>query len=810
MTLLQDLRFAIRVLIKNPIFTLVAVATLALGIGANSAIFSVVNSILIRPLPYQRSEELVLINHVYPKLDLRAAVSVPGYLFYKDHSQSFQSMAAVKDWEANLTGDGEPERVDGTKVTGSFFATLGVPPAQGRDFAADDTETGRDHVAVISEGLWRRRLGGQANVIGHKITVNGESYSIIGVMPRGFAFGREFGATIDLFVPLAFTPQENVPDNFGWEFLTVVARLKPGVTQRQAQAELDTTAANLRHQYMNDADPSNWGIGVTSLRQSVVGDIRPALFVLFAAVGFVLLIACVNVANLLLARAAVRQKEIAIRLAVGAKRGRVIRQLLTESVLLALVGGGLGLLIAYWGVSLLVRLNETNIPRAQEIGLDGRVVLFTLGISVLTGILFGLAPAIRSSRNELVHALKDAGRSGSSGLRQRFRSSLVIAEISLSLVVLVGAGLLIRSFWRVQQVDPGFRADNILAMSLALPDYKYHKAVDQRLFFDRLLQATKALPGVQSVSETSALPLSGSTPSSSFYIEGRPVATGQQAPHGDYASVSPDYFQTLGIKLIRGRIFTEHDNSETAGVVIIDETVARKYWAGEDPIGRRITFEGERKNPLWREIIGIVGHVKSRALDGESRPQYYVPLDQRPESSMFLAVRTTGGPSSVAPAVRALIHSLDKDLPVYRVTTMEQLVASSLAQRQFSTLLLGVFALIALLLAAVGLYGVTAYSVTQRTHEIGLRVALGAQRSDVLKLVVGQGMVLTVIGVAIGLASAAALTRVMSTMLFGVAATDRTTFIAVSLVVVIVALLACYIPARRATKVDPLVALRYE
>ena len=810
MTALQDLRFAIRILLKNPLFTLVAVVTLALGIGANSAIFSVVNSILLRPLPYLRSQELVLINHVYKKLDLRASVSVPGYLYYKDHAQSFQNMAAVKDWEANLTGDGEPERIDGTKVTGNFFSTLGVAPRQGRDFSPDDTEAGRNHVAVISDGLWRRRFGADEHVMGRTIIVNGESYAIVGVMPRGFSYGREFGSPIDLFVPLTFTPQDAAPDNFGFEFLNVIARVKPGVTQPQAQAELDTIAANIRHQYMNDADASNWSIGVTSLRQFVVGDIRPALFILFAAVGFILLIACANVANLSLARAAVRQKEIAIRLAVGAKRIRVIRQLLTESVLLALIGGGLGLLIAYWGVDLLIRLNEKNIPRAQEIGLDGRVLLFTLGISVLTGILFGLAPAIRASKNELVRTLKEAGHSGSSGLSHRFRGSLVVIEIALSLVVLVGAGLLIRSLIRVQQVDAGFRADNILAMSLALPDYKYHKAVDQRVFFDRLLEATRALPGVQLASETSALPLGGSTPSSSFYIEGRPVAPGQQSPHGDYASVSPDYFQTLGIKLIRGRIFTEHDTSEAGGVAIIDEAMARKYWPNEDPIGKRITFEGGRQSPLWREIIGIAGHVKSRALDGESRPQYYVPLDQRPESSMFLAVRTTNGPASVAPAVRGLIHSLDKDLPVYRVTTMEQLVADSLAQRRFSALLLGVFGLLALLLAAVGLYGVMAYSVSQRTHEIGLRVALGAQQRDVLKLIVGQGLFLAVIGLAIGLVAAFAATRVMSAMLFGIGAADRTTFIAVSLLLAIVALLACYIPARRATKVDPLVALRYE
>lgn len=810
MTLLQDLRFAIRVLIKNPIFAVVAVATLALGIGANSAIFSVVNSVLLRPLPYYRSEELVLINHVYPKLDLRGSVSVPGYLFYKEHTQSFQSVAAARDWEANITGDGEPERVAATKVTSNFFDTLGVLPARGRDFAADDLEAGRDRVAVISEGLWQRRFGREANVVGRTITVNGESYSIVGVMPRSFAYGREFGATMDLFAPLAFTPQENVPENFGFEFLSVIARLKPGVTQQQAQAELDTTAANIRRQYMNSADASNWTIGLTSLRQFVVGDIQPALFVLFAAVGLVLLIACANVANLLLARAAGRQKEIAVRLALGAKRIRVIRQLLTESILLALIGGGLGLLIAYWGVDLLVRLNESNIPRAQEIGLDKRVVLFTLGMSVLTGILFGLVPAIRASSSELVLALKGGGRSGNSGMRHRFGGSLVIAEIALSLVVLVGAGLLIRSFLSLQHTDPGFRADNILALSLTLPDYKYPKEADRRIFLDRLLEGTKSLPGVQAVGETSSLPLSGAVPSSSFYIEGRPVASGQQAPHGDYASVTSDYFQTLGIKLVRGRVFTEHDNSDTSGVAIIDESMARKYWSTEDPIGKRITFEGGRQNPVWREIVGIVGHVKSQSLDAESRSQYYVPVDQRPESSMFLAVRTAGGPSSLAPAVRDLIHSLDKDLPIYRVTTMEQLVAVSMAQRRFSMLLLGVFALIALLLAAVGLYGVTAYSVTQRTHEIGLRVALGAQRSDVLKLVIGEGMLLAVIGVAIGLAAAFALTRVMSAMLFGVGATDRTTFVAVSTLLAIVTLLACWIAARRATRVDPLVALRYD
>ena len=809
MLMLQDLRFAVRGFVKNPLFTFVAVVTLALGIGANSAIFSVVNSVLLRPLPYKHSEDLVLINHLYPKLDLRAAVSVPAYLYYRDHTRSFQSMTAVKDWEANLSGDGEPERVDGTKVTGNFFGTLGVAPAQGRDFVADDLSSGRDHVTVISNGLWQRRFGGDARTLGRKIIVNGESYEIVGIMPRGFAYGREFGAVIDLYAPLVFKPEENVPDNFGWEFLTVIARLQSGVTEQQAQGELDTTAANIRQQYKNEAPPSDWGIGVTSLRQFVVGDIRFALFILLAAVGLVLLIACANVANLLLARAAVRQREIAIRLAVGARRSRVIVQLLIESVLLALLGGGCGLLIAYWSVDLLVRLNDTNIPRAQEIGLDWRVVWFTLGVSLLTGILFGLVPAIRGSKNELVQALSDAGRAGSSGLHSRFRNSLVVVELALSLVVLVGAGLLVRSFVRVRQVDPGFRPAQILSLSLSLPDYKYPKAAEQRRFFNRLLEGVKGLPGVQSVSEASSLPLSGS-PSASFIIEGHPIARGQQAPHGDYAAVTADYFQTLGIKLTRGRVFNQHDNVDTALVVIVDEAMARKYWPNEDPLGKRIAFDGTLKNPQWREIVGVVNHVKSRSLDGESRPQYYFPFDQRPDSSMFLAVRTLNQPASLTPAVRALISSLDKDLPVYRVTTMDQLVASSMAQRRFSMLLLGIFAVIALLLAAVGLYGVIAYSVTQRTREIGLRIALGAQQADVLKLILGQGLVLAGVGLALGLAAAVVLTRLMSTMLFGVSAMDRTTLVAVSLLLGFVALLASYIPARRATKVDPLVALKYE
>jgi putative ABC transport system permease protein len=810
-TLWQDLRYGFRTLLRKPGFTVVAVIALALGIGANTAIFSVVNSILLRPLAYKDPAALVVINHDYPKIGLKASVSAIGYTHYRDNAKSFESVAAMTGGSFNLTGGGDPERLNGSPVTHNFFNTLGASAALGRVFLPEEDQPGKNKVVVLSHAFWQRRFGGDPGLVNKTITLNDESYTVVGVMPASFQFGREIGQVVDLWTPIAFTPQQLSFNNLTNEFLFVFARMKPGVTIGQAQAELDTIAANLRQQYLPWAGSRNeWGLTTQSFSELVVGDIRLSLWILMGIVGLVLLIACANVANLLLARAADRQKEIAIRTALGAGRWRVIRQLLTESALLSLAGGALGLALAWWGISALVKVNEAQIPRANEIGLDWRVLAFTLGVSLLTGVIFGLVPALQISKADLHETLKEGGRTGSSGARAWVRNSLVVVEMALALVVLISAGLLIRSFWRVQQVNPGFAPRGVLAMSLGLPMTKYKEPAQRANFYQELLQRIRALPGVKLAGATSILPLSGNNSSGSFRIEGRVVPQGQSSPHGDRWAATTDYFSAMRIPLIRGRFFDDRDTMGSQPVAIIDETMQRKYWPNEDPVGKRITFQGGQQNPIWREIVGIVGHVKHKGLEGESRVQYYIPHSQVQNANMSLVVRTSGDPASLTGAVRGAISGLDKDLPVFRVKTMEQYVIDSMAQRRFAMTLLGIFASVALALAAVGLYGVLSYSITQRSHEIGVRMALGAQVRDVLRLVVGQGMLLAMIGVALGSVAAFLLTRLMANLLFGVKAGDPLTFAAIALLLTLVALVACFVPARRATKVDPIVALRYE
>src|SRR5947209_814292 len=811
-TLWQDIRYAARMLWKSPGFTAVAVIAVALGVGANSAIFSVVNAVLLKPLAYKDPGQLVLINHNYKKIDLRASVSAPGYAYYRDNAKSFSDVAAFGPMNVNLTGEGEPERLQGMSVTANFFQTLGARAAQGRTFSAEENREGNNKVVVLSDAFWRRRFGGVA-VVGKSVTLNGEPYTVVGVMPPGFQFGREFGPTgPDLWSPITFTPQQLDPNNnLTSEYLGVVARMKPGVSAGQAQAEMNSIADDLRRQYMPGMDESNWGLLLKPLDAFVVGQIRASLWILLGAVGFVLLIACANVANLLLARAAARQKEIAVRTALGASRWRVVRQLLTESVLLSLAGGATGLLLAMWGVDLLLKLNDNRLPRASEIGLDRNVLLFTLGVSFVTGIVFGLAPAFQTSRVNLHDTLKEGGRSGHAGVRRGVRNALVVAEMSFAVVLLVGAGLLIRSFTRLQQVSPGFEPRGALAMMVSLPANKYADPVQRAAFMRQMLEQVRALAGVKSAATITTLPMSGFNQSGSFGIEGKPTPRGQDSPHGSRWMASDDYFQTMGVPLVRGRYFDARDTADAPWVAIIDEAMARKYWPGEDPLGKRIAFEGTAQQPRWREIVGIVGHVKNEGLEGESRVQYYIPYAQRADSSnLFVVVRAEGDPASLAPAVRGAIAGVDRDLPAYRVTTMEQMVSDSLAQRRFAVFLLGVFAFIALVLAVVGLYGVMSYAVAQRTHEFGLRMALGAQRRDILRMVVGQGLLLVGVGLAAGLLGALALTRLMSSLLYGVSATDPLTYAGIALLLAAVALLASYVPARRATKVDPMVALRYE
>ncbi|MFY9571107.1 MAG: ABC transporter permease [Blastocatellia bacterium] len=811
-TLLQDLRYGARMLLKQPGFSVVAVIALALGIGANTAIFSVVNAILLRPLNYKDSDRLVQVYHNYPKLDLRASVSASGYSHYRDNCDSFEAIGAGTNWPVNLTDTGDPERLQGMAVTHTFFAMLGVDAARGRVISADEDQPGRNRVVVLTDNLWKRRFGADPNLVGNTIRLNGENYSVIGIMPPGFQFGREFGQAVDLYSPIAFTPQQLDPGRWRNEFLFVLARLKPNVTLDQAQAEMDTIAANVRQQYFGGGDandPSSWGLLLRSWRENVVGEIRPALLVLLAAVAFVLLIACANVANLLLARAALRNKEIAIRSALGAGRWRVIRQLLTESVLLAIVGGVLGLALAYWGIGALLSLNEDRIPRASEIGIDSGVLLFTAGVSLLTGVLFGIFPALQTSKSDLHAVLKEGGRSGSA--RRSVRGLFVVAEVALALVLLVGAGLLMKSFQKIQEVDPGFRAERLLTMQVSLPGGKYNEPQQIDAFFQQALEKIKTLPGVETAGVSTSVPMSGSGSSGSFSIEGRTVAPGEMAPWGNRWFAGASYFQTMGIPLVKGRYFDDRDVREAPQVAIIDTTMERKFWADEDPIGKRISFQRDPQgNPIWREVVGVAGHVKQRGLDGESPVQYYVPHRQLPISTVFLVVRTAAMPTSMAAAVRGAVQEVDRELPVFRVTTMERMVSDSMAQRRFAMTLLGIFALVALILASVGLYGVMSYSVTHRTNEIGIRMALGARVNDVLSMVVRQGMKLSLAGVGIGLAGAFALTRVMRTLLFGVSTTDPLTFAVVALILAGVSLVACYIPARRATKVDPMVALRYE
>lgn len=809
-TLLQDLRYGLRGLFRKPGFALTAILTLALGIGANTAIFSVINSILIRPLPYKDDGRLVVINHIYPKIDLKAPTSLFGYTYYRDHARSFESVTALKGSSFNLTDGGDPERLNGALVTSNLFRTLGVEVAMGRLLADDENQPGREKVVLLSDGLWRRRFGADPGILNRKIILNGEPYMVIGILPPHFQFGREIGQMIDLWAPIAFQPDLLTPDSLTFEYLFTVARLKPGVTIEQAQAEMDILAATLRQQYFSGADKSVWGLSLQYFRELVTGDIRPALWILLGAVALVLLIACVNVANLLLARAADRQKEIAIRTALGAGRWRIVRQLLTESLSLSLIGGVVGLLIASWGVSALVNLNEDRIPRAYEIGIDWWVLGYTLLASLATGILFGLAPALQISGADLHETLKEGGRIGTGAARGRVRSVLVVLEMAVALVLLIGSGLLIRSFWRLQQIDPGFDPQNTLTLNLSLPQPQYVDIGQRVMFYQQMLEKTRAIPGVVSAGAVMILPMSGNNASGSFAIQGHDVPQGQSLPHGDRWAATPGYFETMKIKLVRGRLFEDRDATNAPFVAIIDENMARKYWPDEDPIGKRISFEGGRQNPRWREIVGIVGHVKHSGLEGESRVQYYLPHSQFPSPDMAIAIKMQGSPSAITASVRDVVRGLDQNLPIFQVRTMEELVSNSMSQRRFLLWLFVIFAGLALVLAAVGLYGVMSYATLQRSHEIGVRMALGAQARDVLGMVLRQGMALALIGVAIGIVGALALTRLMKNLLFHIGTTDPLTFAAISLFLALVAALASYLPARRATRVDPMIALRYE
>jgi predicted permease len=824
-TLGQDLRYGARMLLRKPGFTLIAVITLALGIGANTAIFSIVNGVLLQPLPYPDSDQLTLITENFSQKGLnRITVSAREYLDYRDRSQSFSQVAAYRFQPFTLTGTGEAERLSGAVSSINLFAALGVIPALGRAFLPGEDRPGSNQVVVLSHGLWQRRWAADPGIIGRRFTFNGSTVEVIGVMPQGF----QFPPGVEVWMPIALG-DDLLGLREGPRNLRVLARLKPGVGLNAAQAEMNVIARQWEQEYPTSySEALGWSVTVTALREQMVGDLRPALQILLGAVGLVLLIACANVANLLLARSGARQREMAIRAALGASRLRVIRQLLTESVLLSLAGGALGLLWALWGVDLLLQLNPGVLPPATTVGIDATVLGFTLIVTLLTGIGFGLAPAFSAARPNLTETFKEGSANVTAGLRRfGLRSVLVVVEVALSLVLLAGAGLLVRSFLRVQSIDPGFNPENVLTMWMALPNANYQERHQIAAFYQQVLQRVGSLPGVESAGMIAGLPLGGSSWSGGFTTEAKPRPALEEVQEAYFRMVSPAYFRAMGIPIRRGRDFTEQDNESAPGAVLINETMARRFWPNEDPVGKRIKLpnpEPQRTwDAQWLTIVGVVGDVRAIGLEADSLPEIYFSYLQNPwrgvpsrpfmtqlGRTMALAVRSQIDTASLAAAVRREVAAVDKNQPVTNINTMGQLLDATMRSRRFNTLLLGIFAGIAALLAGVGIYGVMSFAVSQRTQEIGIRMALGAQRRDVLNLVVRQGMMLALIGVATGLIASLALTRLMRSLLFGVGATDALTFVVIPLLLSIIALLACWIPARRATKIDPMVALRYQ
>jgi putative ABC transport system permease protein len=802
-TLWQDLRYGARMLMKNPGFTLIAIITLGLGIGANTAIFSVVNSVLLRPLPYPNSERLMTIweDHRAQNGPADEWTSPTGFEDWRDQAKSFDQVAAFQGWQPTLTGQGDPERLVGAQVSHNAFSLLGVTPALGRSFRPEEDQRGVESVVIISNKLWRQRFGEDTSLVGKKISLNGEGLVVIGVMPAGFKFPIIADADIWRTIQPALRPG----CQRGCITIRVMARLKPGATESQARAELNAIAARIEQQFPD----TNSKIGVTliPLHEFLVGEVKTRMLALLVAVGFVLLIACANVANLLLARSAAREKEIAIRAALGAGRGRVARQLLSESLLLAMIGGAIGLLLAYWLLDLLLSFSPPETPRLDEIGVDGRALAYALAVTIFTGLLFGAAPVWRLFKTDLNQTLRDGKGSqlGQSG--RRALSALVVAETALALALLVGAGLLVRSFIRLQSVDPGFNPRNALTAVVALPQAVYPERNQIAPFYSQLLERVRALPGAQSVAAVSSLPLAGFDSDTSFVIEGRPESQPDQRPVAWYSSVTDDYFRTMGMRLLAGREFNERDNENSPRVVIISNATARRYFPNEDPIGKRI---GNGRPDGWAQIVGVTADVKHFGLSQDPRASMFYPYRQQPSRRMYIIARTAVDPLSLSSALRGAVAAMDKNLAVSNISAMEEITAQSIGQERFTLLLLGIFSAFALLLAVAGIYGVMSYAVAQRTQEIGVRVALGAQTRDVLKLVIAQGMALALAGVGIGLAAALALTRFISGLLFGVSATDPITFASVAALLALVALLACYVPARRASKVDPMVALRCE
>ncbi len=808
-TLIQDLRFGVRMLLKKPGFTVVAVLTLALGVGASTSIFSVVNAVMLSSLPYRDADRLAIVWEAQRQRNRPENVINLGNFFdWKEQNNVFEDMAAFFDTSAVLTSDGEPEEVPAQIATPNLFSLLGVNTILGRTFTPDDGKPGQPRPVLLGYGLWQRRFGGDSGVIGRKLIVNGQDATVVGVLPASFSWHIKKGSMTrkqaELWSPWQVT--EELRQRRG-RFAAAVARLKPGVTRAQAQTEMNMIGARLEKQY-NDFN-ANWGVNVVPLRTQFTGEIRLALLILLGAVGFVLLIACANVANLLLARAAARQKEIAVRAALGAGRRRIIIQLLTESVLLALLGGAAGLTLAWWGTNLLVSLSPPELLDLPKVEINKIVLGFTLAVSLLTGIIFGLAPAFESSRLDLHEALKEGGKNIGGAHSRRLRSALVVAEIALALALLIGAGLLIRSFNRFQSVDPGFNANKLLTMRISLPSRRYDTDRKRIDFVKQAVEKMQTLPGVEAAGAINFLPFAGPHAGTLVEIEGRPQLPPGQGLTTGVCVTDANYFQAMQIPLTRGRLFNEQETNEMRHVVIINEAFVRKHFPNEDPLGKRLTIHMKNDN-VPTEIIGVVGDSKHMGLESEIEPMSYWPHPELAYSFMTFVIRAQGEAASLAPAARNVIQTLDPEQPVSDVRTMESLLSRSLAKARFNTVLLTVFACVAMLLAAVGIYGVMAYAVSQRTNEIGIRMALGARSLNVLYLVIRQGMSLALIGVTIGLAASLALTRLLKNLLFGVSATDPLTFAIIALLLTFVALLACYIPARRATRVDPIAALRHE
>jgi putative ABC transport system permease protein len=807
-TLWQDLRYGARILMKKPGFTLIAVITLALGIGANTAIFSVVNAVLLRPLPYHDSDRLVVLSTSEDKDGALGNTGYTTFVDWRERSRSFERMVVIRSWGGALTGQGEPEVIRGLRVSADYFKLLGVSPALGRDFRVEEDRPDTRFVVVISHTLWQRRFNSDPQVVGKQLILSDQPFTVVGVMPPSFTvfLAANFQEAAEIWGPVGY----DITQPFACrscEHLKAIARLKPDVTLAQARSEMSAIMNVMSREHPTTyATPA---INVARLQDQFTGAIRPALYLLLVAVGLVLLIACANIANLLLTAGSERAREMAIRAALGAGRWRIARQLLLEGLLLSLAGAGAGLLLALWGTDLLTGLSPAKMLRLQTVTTDARVLVFTLLVSLLTGLLFGLAPALQAARQDAQLALKESAKSSPSKRQRRLRESFVVAEIVFALALLIGAGLLIRSFMHVLDTRPGFESRNLLTMMIpASSAKKYNDDAQVRAFYSEAVKRIESLPGVEAAGVVSNLPFGGNMDMYGFHVEEKPLANPAEAPSAERYSVSPDYLRAMGIPLLRGRGFIEQDGANAPLVTLINRTAAQRIWPNEDPLGKRIRLGG-LESPL-RVIVGVVGDVNHYNLETAPDLQAYVPHAQWTDSYMQLVVRTTAEPGSLTAPVRQAIHALDPDVPLHKIATMRQLVSTSAAQRRFTLTLIAVFAAVALLMAAIGLYGVMAYSVAQRAREIGIRVALGAQSADVLRLVVGQGLRLVALGLAVGLMAALALMRLMKKLLFEVSATDPMTFVGVATLLALVALLACWVPARRATKVDPMIALRCE